>query len=82
MRFNLAKSLSFVSLLLALTVAHSAETNSTQPKLTNPYASPTLVEKNMDMETNSSDAATWNIADFKNHFKNNGMDESIIGNAT
>ncbi len=81
MRFILAKSLSFVSLLLALTVAHSAETNSTQPKLTNPYASPTLVEKNMDMETNSSDAANWNIADFKNHFKNNGMDESIIGNA-
>ncbi|MFW9626252.1 MAG: hypothetical protein ACMV1K_05880, partial [Sulfurospirillum sp.] len=77
----MAKSLSFVSLLLALTVAHSAETNSTQPKLTNPYASPTLVEKNMDMETNSSDAANWNIADFKNHFKNNGMDESIIGNA-
>lgn len=60
----------------------AGETNTTNTKanLTNPFAPPTLVEKNIEAETNSTDSSKWNLTDFKKHFTENGMNEGMIGN--
>lgn len=52
----------------------------TTNNIANPFPAPTLVEKDMAKESNSSDASEWNIADFKKHYENNGLNEGVIGN--
>jgi len=71
-----------VGCVLALGSMLMAETNTTNPKanLTNPFTPPTLVEKNIEAETNSTDSSKWNLTDFKKHFTDNGMNEGMIGN--
>ncbi|KIM05828.1 MAG: hypothetical protein KU29_09575, partial [Sulfurovum sp. FS06-10] len=75
------KSSLFLFSLAFITFANAADTNTSKTKLYNPFARPTLSEKNMDTETNTTNASKWNIADFKKFFTDKGMDESMIGNA-
>ena len=67
--------------LLLVAVSSQAEVNTSNTKLYNPFIPPTIAEKNIDAETNTTNSSQWNITDFKKFFTQKGMDESMIGNA-
>ena len=54
-----------------------ADNNNT---LNNPFQPATTVERNVATQTNDTNTSNWNIADFKNHFTNNGMNDGMAGN--
>ena len=70
----------FTFILMCFSSFLNAVDLNTTNNIANPFSAPTLVEKDMAKESNSTDSGQWNIADFKTHFENNGMNEGVIGN--
>lgn len=75
------KLIQCIFLFLFVNSVNADDTNASQPKLYNPFERPTLIEKNIESETNTTHSSQWNITDFKKYFKDKGMDEGMIGNA-